>query len=218
MIRTLSVVLVIGWTASLLWAADKDAAKDSAAVEAAVQKGLKEYKDGKVQDAITSLQEAIQLIQKSTSKGLGSYFPKPPAGWEAGEIESNSIAGGGKDGLTLTQVTRTYRKGDDLSVTITLCTSPQMVEGQKAMLDAFKNPAMQASLLGEGIKLFDKDGWSGWTKAPKDSDAALTAFCKGCLLTITVNKADEKILQQFIGLMDFKAMAEGATSSSKPAK
>ena len=42
MIRTLSVVLVIGWTASLLWAADKDAAKDSAAVEAAVQKGLKE--------------------------------------------------------------------------------------------------------------------------------------------------------------------------------
>jgi hypothetical protein len=212
MIRTLSFVLVLQLAISAVLAADKNESKDSAAIEATIQKGLKDFKDGKSQDAIAALQDAIGMIQKSTAKGLGNFFPQAPAGWEAGELETQSIAGAGngKETINYTTMTRTYRKGEELSVTISLNTSPLLAEAQKSVMEAYKNPAAKAAMEQAGVKLFDKDGWSGWTKVEKDNDAEMTAFCKSLLLNIKVDKADEKVLQQFIGLMNLKALAESA--------
>lgn len=206
-----------------LWAADDK--KEPASVEAAIQKGLKDYKDSKPQDAIAALQEAISLIQKSAEKGLGSYFPAAPDGWEASEIESHSMAGmgSGKDaGISWTQISRTYtRKSDKMTVRMELTNAPQLIDVQKGMAEMYKNPQMLAAMNADGkttVKPFDQSGWTGWTKIEKDKDAELTTFSKGNLLTIHVSKADETALQQFIGLMNFKAMGEGSVAASKPAK
>jgi hypothetical protein len=69
----LAAVAIVGAAAAI--AADKDTAD----VEALIQKGLAAYKDGKVSDAISALQQAISAMQKSKEKGLAKMFRDPAA-------------------------------------------------------------------------------------------------------------------------------------------
>jgi hypothetical protein len=214
-------VLVLACVTAWTYAADKDSAIKDGDAEAKIQQGLTLYKEGKAGEAIVALQDAIAIIQQSQSKGLAGYFPKAPEGWEAGQLESNSVSSGsGGEVMTMTTLSQKFtRKSDSLEVKVTLTNSPQMIQPQKTMLDNLKNPQILAAMNQDPdhkMKLVDREGWAGWQSITKDGQAEMAAFNGANLLNINVDKDDEKVLNQFWSAIDLKGLAAPATS--KPAK
>jgi hypothetical protein len=210
-IATIAAVLVVG--VAVLWAADA-AGPD---VEGLINKGLKAYKDGKTEEAIASLQAAIAAMQKSQEKGMATIFPAAPDGWEAGKIDSGSMSGasGGESTVSWTNISRRYtnKAKEDLTVTIALTNSDKMVEAQKGIVEAYKNPQVLAAMNASGkiaIKPIDKSGWAGFSVVNKESggDATLMVFKAGYCLHIAVNKGDADTLELFWKAVNLDAVAK----------
>lgn len=216
--KFLVMLLCVAVSACAAWAAnDKD---PKAAVEARILAGLKAYKDGKTQEAVAALQEAVALMQASQQQGLAALFPKAPDGWEAGKIESQSMSLGGSDQQSgaYTSLSRTYtRKADNVEATITLLDSKQMIEAQRQLVETYKNPAMLAMLNQDPDKkttLIDQQGWIGWKIVSKGQSAEAMAFNQSYLLTVRVSAGDEPVLDGFWKAIDFRAIVPAA----KPAQ
>lgn len=202
--------------ATAAWAAEKDAPAD---VEALIQKGLKAYKDGKVRDSVSALQEAIAAMQKSQEKGLAAFFPKAPAGFEAGKIESQSASyGDGASATSYTILKQTFtRASDDVTATVTLTDAPQMIEAQKARAEAYRNPGVMAALNQSPdtkVTLIDQNGWVGWKIISKGHDAQIAAYSGSTLLQVNLSKDDANLLDAFWNAIDLKGLASAQT---KPA-
>ncbi|NLW87115.1 MAG: hypothetical protein GXY38_09605 [Planctomycetes bacterium] len=206
MLKMASVLLVLAMACGVAFAAD---ANEKAAIQSAVQKAMAQYEEGKVQDAIASLQEAISIMQTSGQKSMAAFFPAAPEGWTKGKVESQSLT---SNGLNFNEITCIYtRSSDSAEVHMQLCNSPQMIETHQAVAEAYKNPQMLAAINQSGqmkISQFSKDGWIGWTKVEPDQGAELVSFNGGNLLSIRCDQSDEGMLKQFVGMMNFKAMAE----------
>ena len=69
------------------------AAEAAKTVPEAVREGLALFEKGKASEAIQSLQRAIELIQQQQQSGVEAYLPKQLAGWKAGEVEKEQVAG-----------------------------------------------------------------------------------------------------------------------------
>lgn len=195
-------------------------AEGDKAVEGLITKGLAAHKAGKTHDAIAALQEAILLMQKSQEKGLAGFFPKAPAGWTAGELDSSSAAfGTGEGGATYTTLTQQFtREEDGATVNVSLSNSNQLVEAHKAMAESYKNPEVLKMMNQDPntkVKLIDKDGWTGWMTIEKDNSAQAIAFSSGCLLTVQVDKGDEATLELFWNAIDHKALAKATVVEAK---
>jgi len=206
------VVVLAG---GLLFAAGlaKEPAKASKAViESEIAAGLKAFQAGKTQDSIAHLQKAISLMQDVLGGDLARYLPKAPKGWEAGEIKKQSYAGTGTATATITQITRVYvRTADKVKVRISLTNSPQLIQGQKAALKAFRNPQMLRIINQDPkkqAKLIDRDGWAGWSMIEKGRRAAVTAFSEACALTIRLSQAEADVLEMFLTSTDLKGLAK----------
>lgn len=207
--RAILTISLLGFAAAIGFAADKESTP--ADVEAAIQQGLKDFKAGRSADAIQSLQSAISMIQKSQQKGAAKGFPKAPAGWEAGKLESQSIStGSATENFAWTMLTQAFtRKSDNTRVNIELANSPQLIEPQKAMFENLKNPqvlAMMNQSPDTKLSMISQDGWAGM-KIVEKQEAKIVAFCDNSLITITVNKADEAALETFWKAVDLKALA-----------
>lgn len=185
-------------------------------VEALIEKGLKAYKDGKMQDAIAHLQAAIAQMQKAQQKGLAKFLPGAPEGWEAGEIDASSGAtSGGGGAMAITQLTRKYtQKSGGLRVTITIMTNKDLVETQRTLAETYrKQPeiikAMQTA--DNKFRLVDQDGWIGWSTVQKGSEAQTLVVSKSVMLQVQVSKDDEKALELFFKAIDLKGLAAEPT-------
>lgn len=216
--------LVIAGAASFSVAAEATAPKPDP--QALIQQAQDAYKQGHIQQAIDAMQKAIALLQESQREGLAAFFPKPPDGWEAGKVQSNSFSAGGNQqekNFSYTTLTRTYKhKGDDLSVEITLANSPQMINTYKGMMDTFKNPqtlAMMNQNPDTKIALIDQEGWSGWSTLNKGGDAEIIALNGAYLLTLKVSKDDKATLDSFWKAIDLKALnTQAAHPAAKQAE
>lgn len=205
-------ILAIG---GMMFAAEKQATFDDL-----IAKATKAQKDGKIQDAINALQEAVALLQKSQEKGIASFFPKAPDGWKAGEVKSDSsTAGSGGEAFSVSASSCEYTGKDNSNVKISLFTSPQMVEGQKAAVAALKDPQTLAAMNAgpdTKISMIDKDGWVGLRSIEKNSSAAsIVAFAGQTMLEIRVNKADEKTLELFFSAINLKGLAAAVGAAKK---
>ncbi|MHC5044567.1 MAG: hypothetical protein ACYTGI_19590 [Planctomycetota bacterium] len=85
-----ALAVAIGVLAALAIGQAQEEKEPKASVETLIQEGLASYKAGKHQAAIQSLQKAIGLIQQSAAKGLMSFLPAAPEGWEADPATSKS--------------------------------------------------------------------------------------------------------------------------------
>lgn len=208
MSRTLLATVLVCALSCVAFAGDKEAVN----VEQTIKQALASYKDGKTQDAISSLQKAIAAMQKSQQQGLASFFPKAPKGWKAHELESQAMSmQGTEDNQTYSQLTQRFtRESDDLEVVVTLANASWLIEPQEAVLKSYRNPEVLKMLSADPkvkIALLEKDGWGGWKHIQKDDQAEAIAFCNSCLLTIRVDKADEEVLETFWKSMDLKGLA-----------
>lgn len=196
--------------------------KKSDDVETLVTKALKDYKDGKVNDAITGLQSAITIMQKSQQKGMSAFMPKAPNGWEAGEIKSDSVAGTGNETtINYTIVSCKYTKtgAADSTVEIRMTNSPVLVDAQKQMVEAYKDPAViaAANSANADVKLstIDRDGWVGWMIAQKDGESTANILNGATLVMVEVKKGDESVVKAFLDAMDLKGLASLGAVQSK---
>ncbi|MEQ8767830.1 MAG: hypothetical protein RL885_28260 [Planctomycetota bacterium] len=193
-----------------------------AAVTKKIEEALAHHKAGEAQKAIEALQEAIAEIEKSQSKGLGTFLPKAPSGWKAGEIESNSMSftAGGQGAGQFLQVTRDYWRekengAREETIQVSLTNAPQMVQAQQAMANMYKNPQMLKALQsqpGKSVELIEEDDWFGWLVVEND-DATVTAFCNGCLVTVT--GSNEKNIRMIWDGFDLKGLAGSELIGSK---
>lgn len=220
-----SVVALLVAGAVAVWpvvALAADADKD---VEAKIESALKDYKAGKTGEAMTSLQEAISLIQKSSRKGMAAFFPKAPDGWEAGKLDSQSVSGGGEGGSSFwTTLSQDFtRKKDQLRVSVSLANSPEMIKAQKGAMEVFKNAETLKAMNSDPAhqyKLVEQAGWVGLRTVEKGKDGdkgrcEIILFTDACLLTLRVDSADEAVLDQFFKQIDLKALAAAAPKAKK---
>jgi len=181
------------------------------AILAAIDQGRDAFAAGRTQAAIDHLQKAIGLMQSEATKGLASALPAVPEGWKAREPLTNSGAwGSGEGAFQWNSASRTYtREADGVKVEITLSSSPQLVESQRAMLKMYEDPQMRKMLNqagGQKIEIVKKDGWQGLSIIGEGSDATIAAFRGKTMLTITVGNGDAKILEKFWSAMKLSGL------------
>ena len=199
------------------------ASQTQAKIELLTAEAVKSYKAGKLSDAVSQLQQAITAIQKEMEKGLAAMFPPAPKGWEAGEIDKGSAAMASAQSTSWTNVSRTYtRKSDQVTAEISLTNSPQLMAGQKQMVEMYKNPQLLAMVNRSGqtkITPLSREGWSGLTIVSKEDDTAKAiAFSGGGnLVDIEISKADAQILEMFLKAVNFKAVPAATKPAAKPA-
>jgi len=113
----------------------------------AINEALKNYKDGKLSEALNSLSYASQLIGQKKGGDLQSFLPQPLSGWSAEEATSQAtgaaMLGGG------ISAERRYNK-DSSSVTVQIFTDSPMLQGMMMML---QNPAVVGSDGGKMEKI-----------------------------------------------------------------
>ncbi len=194
-------------------------AADDAAIEKIIQDALASYRAGEAQQAVERLHEAIARIEQSQKIGLASHLPPVPKGWDAGEVDSQSMsfAAGGQSGSQFLQIRRDYwpvesdgSKGPRVNVTIT--NAPMMVQAQKAASAVYKNPQFLKSMQADPnrkVELVEEGEWFGWKIIEKEKQGTVTAFCNNCLVTVNgdENSGVETIWKGF----DLEGLAKSST-------
>ncbi|CAA0084281.1 Uncharacterised protein [BD1-7 clade bacterium] len=110
-------------------------------VEDAINEGLQLYKSGKFGEAASQWDYASTLARQAKADKVSDLMPKPLAGWESQDSESEGFAGSMMGGGTT--VHKTYTKAEAF-VDITMLTDSPMVQ---AMVMMFANPSV-ASMSG----------------------------------------------------------------------
>jgi hypothetical protein len=217
--RVSPVLVALPVLLSLAVAGDPPAPANEAEIVEHIDKGREALKAGNSREAIDHLQKAISLIQKTTLANLATFLPtRDERQWEMGEIEKTGGNWASEDGVNYqwTQVTRNYRKkgSDDApEVNVTISNSPQIVQGHRQMLEAFKDPAMRALLAqgqpGQKQEFIDKDGWIGTiTFRKEDASADVVAVHEKVIVTIHVEKDDGTLAKSFWDAIDLAKLGE----------
>lgn len=182
-------------------------------VEDLINQAIEAYREGRKQEAADLLQKAAGLIQKEGERGFASFLPPAGDGWERGEVDSQSGTwGSGGQTYQWTQVSADYTKGD-ARVEISISSSPQLIEAQKAMAEMVKDEGYRAAMMADGeqkIDLFTRDGWSGWTQVEKDGNATRWAISEKLMIQIEVSGGDEATLNRFSDQLDWAGLAASA--------
>lgn len=133
-------------------------------VEDAINKALQLYKEGKLNEAATSLQDAANFINEKKGTTLESALPDMINGWKGGKVGRSSLdaLGGGSN------VERKYSKGDKSAKVAVTADSPLL----NKVTTFLANPAL-GGLLG--------------IKARKIGDHTAMVQAKEGLLQMAVN-------------------------------
>ncbi len=165
---------------------------------------------GKPQDAVPHLQEAIRIIQEAALKGISAFLPRREKPWVVGEIESNSGTwGSGKEALQWSQTSRAYER-DGLRVQVTISTSPQMIEAQRAGLEMLRNPQMRAMLQQDEdreVEFVDADGWFGMLTTEKEGGSSMVVLHKKVMVNVEFSPGNAMLAMEFWESIDRKGLA-----------
>jgi len=207
MLRNLILVLVVVGLCVAVSAADH-----KAEALKLIDQGKAALTADKAQEAIEHLQKAIGLIQKTLATGFAAFLPDTWEGWEAKEPESSSGSwGSGEDTFQWTQVERKYRrKSDELNVSISITSMPQMVMGLRAGLQQMKNPMVREMMMKDPnttIEFIEADGWVGWLQTKKGKRSECTAVHEKLAVSIQFRKDDIALLKKFWEGIDRKGLA-----------
>jgi len=185
---------------------------DEAEVTKLVEKAMAAYRDGRKQEAVDLLQKAAALIQKENEKGLAAFLPAAPEGWKREPLQTSSgVWGSGEDTFQWTQVEATYvRERGEEQVKITISSSPVLLESMKPLAEMMKNAqylAMMNQDPNRSVKPFSRDGWSGMRQVEKGGTAMVMGTTAKLMAQVDAPGGDEKLLDRFTGLIDWKGLA-----------
>ncbi|MGQ0613245.1 MAG: hypothetical protein ACT4PV_05850 [Planctomycetaceae bacterium] len=181
-----------------------------AALLAQVDKARAAIVAGKQQDAVPYLQEAIRFIQEAALKGITAFLPKRDKPWVMGEIESNTGTwGSGKEAYQWSQTSRTYER-DEQRVVVTISTSPQLIEAQRAGLEMFRNPQMRAMLQQDEertVEFIDADGWFGMLTTEREGGSSMIVLHKKVMVNLELATGSATLAREFWESIDRRGLA-----------
>jgi hypothetical protein len=184
------------------------------AAEPVRDKGLaaiEAWEAGRPEDAITLFQEAIGVIQGGTEAGLARALPARVGEYVGGDVESASGNwGSGAQSVQWISATRRYEvPGTERGATVTLSTSPALVEAQRAMRATFddaRTVAMMNTAAGRKVEIVEESGFRGWTQVEAGKDAQMTAVGEKLAITIEVPDGDTAALAAFRAAIPLSAL------------
>ena len=113
------------------------------------------YAEGDLAYAKESLDFASQLIGQMNTQSLATLLPEPLDGWEAGEVETETMGAALFGGGSTT--TRTYTKGNE-AVTVQYIANSPMVAQMAGMFSAAAMAGGKLIRLGRQKAMVDEDG------------------------------------------------------------
>lgn len=203
--RTLRVI----FTASVLLVASSVTAQDD--INTLIEEGRKSVDAGNYQKAIEQFQAVVQKLQDQLGGAIERYFPDPPPGWEAGEIESQSWAGGTAEGShNMLNITREYtRQSDNTRCTVTMTNWPQMVQAFQQSLQTYKQ--MQQVMRNNpdvDLTFEERDDWTVMKIVEKQSqNVQVTAVHDRLIVSVALEGAGGGAADPFVNSIDFKGIA-----------
>ncbi len=202
MLRILTLALLPFWLFTVPVAAQGPNAISSTDFDQLLKEARQAYAKGESQVAIQKLQQAIDVIQQSGAKTLASFLPKSLDGWNASEPKTVSGNwGSGAQAFQWTQASRRYtREQDGLRVNVQITNSPQLIQGQRQMAAMFENEQyikMMNQDPNKKVRLFKKEGWTGWTIIESNGNANGVALSDAVMVTLDVNKGSEEVFTKF---------------------
>ncbi len=170
-----------------------DAVKEAAAL---IDKGKAELLAGNAEAAIESLQKAIGIIQDAFRKKLETFVPRSFGDFKGGEIDSQSGSwGSGKEAAQWTTVRCTYRReADRRQVTLTISSSPQLVNGMRQAMKMYDDPRMREMMKMNpdlSLEKVEGGGFAGWLISEKGGATRIVAFGGRVLLEIETSGNDD---------------------------
>lgn len=157
----------------------------------AIAEAQKAYASGDLTGAKQSLDVASQLLAQRNAEGLAKFLPPPPAGWTAGEIETDAAAAAVFGGGLIAR--REYRKGDTSTTVQIIAQSPFISQ----MAGMFGN----AQMLGAMGKVFRHQGRT----AVVTREGAVQMLSGASFITIE-GEASEADKKAFLSAIDVAAL------------
>jgi len=176
-----------------------------------IDKGKKAVADGDYQTAVGLFQQVVQRLQTKLSGAMERFMPKPPAGWEAGEVETQSWTGtSNEESHAMTNISREYRRAsDEARCTINITNWPTIVQGLRQTVDMYKN--MQSMMQQDPDTEFsfeEKDGWSIMRMIDKASKSSqVQAVSDTYMVSVDLDRDDSAALDAFLGGLDLAGLA-----------
>lgn len=155
------------------------------------------YDQGKYSEAISELQFAISAIQDKQASGYQTVLPEAPAGWQAGEIETNKVPGAIMGGGVM--ISRNYTNGQGASVTIT-------VMGESPTVSSLLMMASNPMFMGAGNRMVRIKGNKAIEEWHPDTKSGQLSVIIGSKAVVTVEGsglASKDVLFQFANLVDY---------------
>lgn len=157
----------------------------------AIAEAQKAYAAGDTVGAKQSLDVAAQLLAQRNAAGLARFLPAPPAGWTAGETQTDAAAAAVFGGGLIAK--RDYTKGSS-EVTVQILAQSPMVAQMSAM---FAN----AQMLGMMGKVFRHQGRSA--VVTKDGAVQLLTGANFIIIDGSASEADKRA---FLSAIDLAAL------------
>lgn len=172
---------------------------DDTEIKQAISEGTQAYQEGQLSQAASQFDYVATLIRQLQAGALGSLFPEPLPGWEAGQVESQAASaaffGGGIN------ATRDYRKGD-ASLEISISKDSPLLQ---AMGMLFNNPSM-ASMGGYKIKRIS--GHSAMLKMEDNSQELQILIANNILIQLNGSGVSETELLAYAEALDIDAISQ----------
>ena len=125
-------------------------------------KAKQTYAAGNYQEALDLFQQVVQKIQAMVSQSFERFIPKALAGWEVGEIESQSWSGTtGETSQHMTNLSCEYtREKDEAECTLNITNWPHLIQGYRQTAQMYKQMGdMLNADPNTKITMEEKDGW-----------------------------------------------------------
>ncbi|WKE65597.1 hypothetical protein PVT67_18340 [Gallaecimonas kandeliae] len=166
-------------------------------IDDAIKAAQDAYQKGDLSNAAGQFEYAATLIRQEQGQQLTKLLPQPLDGWQAEEAQNDSTSGAIMGGGI--QVSRVYRKGDDVSLELTLFKDSPMMQ---AMMGIFSNPGM-AVMAGYKVKKV-----KGVNAMLKPDDMSLSLMKGTLMVQLQCDGCQEPDLLAYANLLDLDAMAK----------
>ncbi len=186
-----------GWIPALTLLAFPGHADD---VKQTIDESLQYYEQGEYNDAVDSLNYAIQLIQQKKGKSLEAFLPAPLSGWQAQDSKSQSV-GAAMFGGGLT-AERKYSKGN-ARITVQIVTDSPVLQGVMMM---FSNPMFASSDGGKLERIGRQKAIVKYDSDKKRGDIQVVV-AKRILVTIEGDQVNLDDLKAYAKAIDYKKLA-----------
>lgn len=157
--KIIACALVMAWTLALGAAPAK-----ADEISEQLERGLKLYKAGKVNEALAEVEFATAQMRQKKAEGFAVIFPEAPAGWKADKPESQSMGQAMFGGVI--SASRAYHKGES-QVRVEIMSDSPLIQTLGVVLN---NPMM---MQGQGLKLARVGDQKALVQQSEDDQAEL---------------------------------------------